>query len=241
MPDTYCEVALSVPLRQAFTYQIPERLAESVVAGSRVLVPFRNRAMTGVVLATSSRRPDPSQVKNIKEVIESLDPIPALTPKLLELGSWVSGYYVAPVGEVLRAMLPPQIDLRHERELVLTEAGRERRAQLDSAGNRSESEVSELALLSLLHIEGKPLRADRLRKLPGGEAAAERLVRRGQLQAREVTVHRHARTQKSRPGTRSGMRANSAKKKCAFTTCSPRSADRFLFRHLQNFPAYRGR
>ena len=93
-------------------------------------------------------------------------------------------------------MLPPQIDLRHERELVLTEAGRERRAQLDSAGNRSESEVSELALLSLLHIEGKPLRADRLRKLPGGEAAAERLVRRGQLQAREVTVHRHARTQK---------------------------------------------
>ena len=51
-------------------------------------------------------------------------------------------------------------------------------AELDAAGNRSEAEVAELALLSLLEIEGRPVRADRLRKLPGGEAAAERLLRR---------------------------------------------------------------
>jgi len=46
MPHTYCEVALPVPLRSAFTYAIPERLAGSIFVGSRVLVPFRNRAMT---------------------------------------------------------------------------------------------------------------------------------------------------------------------------------------------------
>src|SRR5258707_11150653 len=93
-------------------------------------------------------------------------------------------------------MLPPQVDLRHERELLLNDAGRARRDELDAAGNRSESEVAELALLSLLHIEDRPVRADRLRKLPGGEAAAERLLRRRQLEAREVTLHRHARLQK---------------------------------------------
>ena len=71
-------------------------------------------------------------------------------------------------------MLPPEIDLRHEREFLITEAGRAHLAQLEAAGNRSESEVAELALLSLMEIEGKPLRADRLRRLPGGEAAAER-------------------------------------------------------------------
>ncbi|HEV2522198.1 MAG TPA: primosomal protein N' [Candidatus Acidoferrales bacterium] len=196
MPLTYCEVALPVPLRSLFTYAIPKRLADSICAGSRVLVPFRNRAMTGVVVEPSVRRPDPERVKNIREILEVLDPIPALPPKLLELGRWVASYYVAPPGEVFRAMLPPQIDLRHERELLLTDAGRARRAELDATGNRSENEIAELALLSFLEIEGKPVRADRLRKLPGGETAAERLLRRRQLEAREVAVRRQARVQK---------------------------------------------
>ncbi len=196
MPPTYCEVALPVPLRSLFTYEIPERLAGSVCAGSRVLVPFRNRAMTGVVVELSVRRPDPARVKNIREIVEVLDSIPALLPNLVELGRWVAGYYVTPLGEVFRALLPPQIDLRHEREFLMTDAGRARRAELDAGGNRSESEVAELALLSLIEIEGRPVRADRLRKLPGGEAAAERLQRRKQLEAREVAVRRQARVQK---------------------------------------------
>jgi primosomal protein N' (replication factor Y) len=196
MAPTYCEVALPVPLRSLFTYEIPERLAGTVCEGSRVIVPFRNRAMTGVVVEASVRRPDPARVENVREIVEVLDPIPALPPKLVELGRWVGGYYVAPPGEVFRAMLPPQIDLRHEREFLMTDAGRARRAELDAAGNRSESEVAELALLSLMEIEGRAVRADRLRKLPGGEPAAERLQRRKQLEAREVAVRRHARVQK---------------------------------------------
>ena len=196
MPPTYCEVALPVPLRTLFTYEIPERLAGTVCVGSRVIVPFRNRAMTGVIVEAPVRRPDPSQVKNVREIVEVLDAVPALPASLVELGRWIAGYYVAPLGEVFRAMLPPEIDLRHEREYLITDAGRTHLAQLDAAGNRSESEVAELALLSLMEIEGKPVRADRLRKLPGGEAAAERLQRRKQLEAREVAVRRHARVQK---------------------------------------------
>ena len=196
MPPTYCEVALPVPMRSLFTYEIPERLAGSVCAGSRVLVPFRNRAMTGVVVEASVRRPDPERVKNVREIVEVLDAIPALAANLVELGRWVGGYYVAPLGEVFRAMLPPQIDLRHEREFLMTDAGRARRAELDAAGNRSEAEVAELALVSLMEIEGRPVRADRLRKLPGGEPAAERLLRRKQLESREVAVRRQARVQK---------------------------------------------
>ncbi len=196
MSPTYCEVALAVPLRSLFTYEIPERLAGSVCVGSRVVVPFRNRAMTGVVVEASVRRPDPARVKNVREIVEVLDSIPALPPSLVELGRWVSGYYAAPVGEVFRAMLPPEVDLRHEREFLVTDAGRARRGELDAGGNRSESEVAELALLSLMEIEGRPVRTDRLHKLPGGEAAAERLLRRKHLEAREVAVRRHARVQK---------------------------------------------
>ena len=102
MPPTYCEVALPVPLRSLFTYEVPERLAGSICAGSRVLVPFRNRAMAGVVVEASVRRPDPARVKNVREIAEVLDAVPALPPSLVELGRWVGGYYVAPLGEVFR-------------------------------------------------------------------------------------------------------------------------------------------
>ncbi len=189
----YCEVALPVPLRTTFTYAVPTPLEETVVPGSRVVVPFRNRALVGVALELTNRRPD---VEQVKEIAESLDPIPALPPRLIELGRWVAGYYLAPLGEVFRAMLPPAVELRHERELFLTPAGREHLAELASRGNRSEVEVTEHALLQLCEVEGRPVRRERLRKLPGGEAAAARLLRRGQLAAREVTRHRRARMQK---------------------------------------------
>src|SRR5258708_7788764 len=104
MQSAFCEVALPVPLRSVFTYAVPQLLAGSICPGSRVLVPFRNRAMVGVVVNAESRRPDAAKVKNIKEVSEVLDPIPALTPKLIELAKWIGGYYLAPPGEVYRAM-----------------------------------------------------------------------------------------------------------------------------------------
>src|ERR1700691_3682804 len=100
MPSNYCEVALPVPLRSLFTYEIPERLTGSICVGSRVLVPFRNRTMTGVVVQASVRRPDPERVKNVREIVEVLDAIPALPPNLVELGRWGAGYYGAPIGEV---------------------------------------------------------------------------------------------------------------------------------------------
>ena len=80
--------------------------------------------MIGVALAESDQPPDASRFRSpIKEVAELMDPVPALPPRLIELGHWISRYYLAPVGEAFRAMLPPEIELRHDREYALTEAG----------------------------------------------------------------------------------------------------------------------
>src|ERR1700733_10489434 len=136
----FCEVALPVPLRTTFTYAIPAALNGESIIGRRVVVPFGRRAMTGVALAASDRPPD---LARIKEIAEVMDPIPALPPKLIELGHWISRYYVAPIGEAFRAMLPPEIELRHDREYSLTDSGREYLRNLAAAEELTDDERAE--------------------------------------------------------------------------------------------------
>ena len=104
MNRIFCNVALAVPLRTTFTYAVPEQLRAAVQPGVRVLVPFRQKSLVGVVVDLPERAPEKTKIREISRV---LDVIPALTPKLIELGRWIAGYYLAPVGEVFRAMLPP--------------------------------------------------------------------------------------------------------------------------------------
>jgi primosomal protein N' (replication factor Y) (superfamily II helicase) len=196
MTQRYLEIALPVPLRSAFTYAVPDSFNGEELVGRRVLVPFRNRPIVGVGLALTEQAP---AVKRVKEIAELLDPLPALPPKLIELGHWISRYYLAPVGETFRAMLPPEIELRHDREYRLTDAGR---AYLHELAEQVEKTGEEKAEREFLRAFDAPsaaentVRSARVRRMPGGEAAAERLVRRGHLAAREVLRHRKTRTQK---------------------------------------------
>jgi primosomal protein N' (replication factor Y) len=121
MNSPFCNVALPVPLRTTFTYAIPEALRDTIRPGSRVLVPFRKKSMVGVVVEMVDQPPANTKLREITKVMEF---VPALTPKLIELAQWIASYYLAPIGEVFRAMLPPVTELNLRREIVLTAAGR---------------------------------------------------------------------------------------------------------------------
>jgi primosomal protein N' (replication factor Y) len=195
MIPRYCEVALPVPLRSAFTYAVPESFQKEDLVGRRVLVPFRNRAMVGVGLSVSERAPE---IARVKEISELLDPVPALPEKLIELGHWISRYYLAPIGETFRAMLPPEIELRHDREYWLADAGRAYLQGLTASVENTDVESAELDFLRRFDrsSEDDPTKSAAVRRMPGGEAAAERFVRRGHLAAREMVHRRETRTQK---------------------------------------------
>jgi primosomal protein N' (replication factor Y) (superfamily II helicase) len=201
MPPRYCEVALPVPLRSTFTYAVPASFDGEPLVGRRVVVPFGRRAMIGVGLSESDR---PPEIPRVKEIAELMDSIPALPPKLLELGHWISRYYLAPVGETFRAMLPPEIELRHDREYSLTDSGRAYLRELATAEETTDVETAELDLLRQIDKEDSPAPSVRVRRRPGGEAVAEKLVRLGYLSARDVLRPRKTRMQQIvvwRPGT----------------------------------------
>jgi primosomal protein N' (replication factor Y) (superfamily II helicase) len=190
MRFSFCNVALPVPLRTTFTYAVPEALGETVQPGSRVLVPFRKKSMVGVVVDLAERLPEgtPANTK-IREVTKALEPGPALTPKLIELAHWIAGYYLAPVGEVFRAMLPPVTELRTQRQIVLTEAGR-------AALATPELTLEENAFLAKLKEKEVLLQSNSSAKLGVDSPTLDRLHRRGLIEIRETVLGRKARTQR---------------------------------------------
>ena len=196
MSRRYCEVALPVPLRSTFTYAVPTSLNGQSLVGRRVVVPFRNRSLIGIALTESDLAAEQASRSRIREIAEVMDHAPALTPKLIELGEWISRYYLAPIGEAFRTMLPPEIELRHDREYSLTDTGRAYLAQFLSGIEGEGVEGENLALLREFVAKPEPISSARLKRLPGGEKAAERLVRSGFLVARDVVHHRKSRTQK---------------------------------------------
>ena len=117
---TFCEVALPVPLDRTFTYAVPE--LEEPLRGARVIVPFRNEKLIGVVTETGSAEPKDFKAKYIEAV---LDDEPLLSEHLLELAEWIAGYYLAPLGEVLRTMLPLMAEVRRTVYYRITDLGRD--------------------------------------------------------------------------------------------------------------------
>ncbi len=187
----FCNVALPVPLRTTFTYAVPEALRDSVQPGSRVLVPFRNKSLVGVVVECV-QHPPPST--KIREITKILDFLPALTPKLIELGHWIAGYYLAPIGEAFRAMLPPVTELRIERQIVLTASGREA-ADKDAAATRALNPQQYAFILQLRDKVGVLPFVSAV-KLGLDDAAVQRLRRASLIEIRESMLGRNAKTQR---------------------------------------------
>ena len=98
------DVALNRPLRHAFTYRVPEALAEKIQPGVRVAVPFGRRREVGVVVGMPDRSELPDN--KLRAIAEVLDKEPAVDAELLELTRWISDYYACGWGEALAAALP---------------------------------------------------------------------------------------------------------------------------------------
>ena len=168
MPE-FCDVALPVPLDMVFTYRVPAEATP--VVGGRVLVPFRHQRLTGIVVELHDRKP----TVTIKSLLNVLDSAPALDEQLLRLGRWIANYYLAPLGEVFRTMLPLNAEFKHTIACRITAEGRMalHLAGVSGSSARSrrtpEEQAVEFRVLDCLAAqetvpgESTPVREERLR------------------------------------------------------------------------------
>src|SRR5689334_22247427 len=139
--SSFCDVALPVPLEMTFTYRVN---GQTPVVGGRVLVPFRTSRLPGVVTALHDHPPS-MEAKTVHSV---LDAEPLIDAPLMQLAEWISSYYLAPIGEALRAMLPLQAEVKRDWSYSITELGQKALSDSAQSGNsgRSKKTVAEQML-----------------------------------------------------------------------------------------------
>ncbi len=132
----YADVALPVHVNQTFTYRLTSEMREVAQPGARLTVPFGRKLLTGYIvsLRTALREDSGLQESEIKEAEELIDAVPLITSDVLALTRWVSDYYAAPWGEVLKAALPPGITESIEQLLSLTTNGEAAARRLNEDG-----------------------------------------------------------------------------------------------------------
>ncbi|WP_022836440.1 replication restart helicase PriA [Salisaeta longa] len=113
-------VAPLLPLQGTFTYGVPDALTADARVGCRVVVPFRSRTITGVIVGEG---PAPDTLDfAVKPIADVLDDTPAVSEELLRLTRWMARYYVCSWGVVLKAALPSGTNVRTQRRVRRTEA-----------------------------------------------------------------------------------------------------------------------
>ncbi|MCL1057113.1 primosomal protein N' [Shewanella gelidimarina] len=124
----FVEVALPVPMRQTFSYQVPEHIVIVPQKGMRVQVPFGRQQLIGLITAiTDTCNLTPKQ---IKPIVSILDDAPLLPDSLYKLTAWAARYYFCSLGQMLSQAIPVALRKGAESKAAtatywtLTDAGR---------------------------------------------------------------------------------------------------------------------
>ncbi len=92
-----------------FTYRIPKEIADGVIPGVSVLIPFgKNQFIPGYVISLSDQLSDALSSENIqiKEILAVLDSQPLFDQQYIDFLQWIANYYLSNLMDVFSAALP---------------------------------------------------------------------------------------------------------------------------------------
>lgn len=118
----YAAVAVPVPLPEPLTYRVPEPWRGLARIGVRVRVPVGRRRLVGWIVDLPSA-PPPGLKNELRSIESVIDFEPLLPGDLMELADFTASYYAAPIGEVLKTLLPGTLPAWGDRRVELTNRG----------------------------------------------------------------------------------------------------------------------
>ncbi|MFN8499319.1 MAG: primosomal protein N' [Anaerolineae bacterium] len=116
----YAEIAVNVPMGSwtggegappaAYHYSTPPHLAPTLAPGHLVRVPFGARPALGVLLSLTDTAPPLKAGARMRPIEDLVDPIPVLTAAQIRLAYALAEDTLAPLAEVVWAMIPAELD-----------------------------------------------------------------------------------------------------------------------------------
>ena len=144
----------------------------------RVLVPVGSRFLTAFVIEEAA---EPEEQFEIRPIADLLDPINLFSPSLLQLTRWMADYYLADWDDILKAALPPALDVRPDTLITITPPGE--LGAMDEPILRMLAERKSLPLKEIYKLFGHRGTFSRLRELETEGyveiVAGKKSVRRG--------------------------------------------------------------
>ena len=182
----FADVVFDRPLDHAFTYAVPESLAERIAVGKQILAPFGrgDRGTSGFCVRISDHPPD----REVKAISEVLDDEALVDAHLLKLTRWMADYYLCSWGQVLHAVVPAGVrDNAGTRNAVLVEAI----ASQDLPHPLPTVSPKQKQILELLRQAGQPLEQAEVARLADcGTGPIAGLVNKGLLRKFHERVER---------------------------------------------------
>ncbi|HEY0882755.1 MAG TPA: primosomal protein N', partial [Archangium sp.] len=187
-PSPYAYVAVGRPVRGEFTYAIPPELQGKLLPGQRIRVPFGRGVSLGFFLAEAPE-PAPEVVKKLRPIERVLDAEAAFPPDLVELVRFAAHHYRYPLGEALRAALPPGMtkadDGKEARADVVVFAKALKGATTEVLGR---AYAQQATLSYLLAVGGRAPVEEIAHAIPGAKENLKKLVTRGFVALEEERV-----------------------------------------------------
>lgn len=104
MSEQYVQVAVPVPMRQLFTYQVPAEMQHPrIKVGERVAVSFGARKVIAIVMTIDDKCTITSKIKPISQRLHDSF---HLSPVLVSFLKLCADYYHHPIGDVFQQALP---------------------------------------------------------------------------------------------------------------------------------------
>ncbi|HKG46813.1 MAG TPA: primosomal protein N' [Pyrinomonadaceae bacterium] len=103
----FAEVAVPLHVFQTFTYRLSPEQSTDAEVGARLVVPLGRNLVTSYIVSLIDELPASLSDVEIKDAQGLVDTEPVCNPEILQLARWVADYYACPLGEVIKAALPP--------------------------------------------------------------------------------------------------------------------------------------
>ena len=187
---SYAEVAVPLHVFQTFTYRLSPEQSVQAEVGARLVVPLGRNLVTGYVVSLHDELPAELGEIDVKNAHTLVDTEAVCNPEILQLARWVADYYACPLGEVIKAALPPGMTPKNRSGSTFVKPKLRRFVRLLSNSAEQKLTDTQRRVLSTLENSGPMSLQSLLKTADAGASTITSLEKRSLLEIYSDAIRR---------------------------------------------------